>query len=201
MAPVRNSSNWPRRIVILVVLLVAIGATSYYFAANPGGKPVPQASPGADPGDGDSATGGQGQTIDGIPCQPGEALTYHVHAHLSILLDGVPQPVSAQVGIVRQSPISACIYWMHTHDRTGVIHIEAPAPRTFLLGSFFKVWGRPLDRSAVSTLTVPGGDLTIFVDGQQYTGDPTQIELKAHTQVVIELGQPAPPPPFDFGNL
>ncbi|HEX9235017.1 MAG TPA: hypothetical protein VF972_01920 [Actinomycetota bacterium] len=30
---------------------------------------------------------------------------------------------------------------IHTHDATGIIHIESPTPRTFTLGEFFDVWG------------------------------------------------------------
>ena len=184
------------RIGILLALLVGIGGMGFYLASQPAPPPPPSATPGTDPGDGDTASGGQGQPVDGIECQAGEQLAFHVHAHLFILLDGVPQPVSARVGIVAKLP--PCIYWLHTHDRSGIIHIEAPAPRKFTLGEFFDTWGRPLSRNGVSTLDVPGGDLTVFVDGKAFDGDPRDIELKAHTQVVIELGTPVAPPAFEF---
>lgn len=45
---------------------------------------------------------------------------------------------------------------------------------------------------------MPSAGLTVFVDGVQYDGDPRDIELKAHTQVVLELGQVGRPPSFTF---
>ena len=163
--------------------------------------PATSAVPGTDPGDGDTGSGGQGQTVDGIPCEQGERLTFHVHAHLFILDDGVPQPVSADVGIPGAPLVPRCIYWIHTHDRTGAIHVEAPGPRTFTLGQFFDIWGQPLTGGKVARILAPAGRLEIFVDGLAYGGDPRQIELKAHTQVVIEIGKPVPPPRFDFRGL
>jgi hypothetical protein len=160
------------------------------------------ALPGTDPGEGDTGSGGQGLVVDGIRCEGGEQLAFHAHAHLYILSDGVAQPVSALVGIPGGQFLPRCIYWMHTHDRTGVIHIEAPSRQKFNLGQFFDIWGQPLSASRVARLTVPTGQPpTVYVNGQLYVGDPRLVELKAHTQVVIELGRLVEPPGFDFGKL
>ena len=53
----------------------------------------------------------------------------------------------------------------------------------------------------MATYDVPGGQLTAFVDGKQWNGDPNAIELISHTQVVLELGSVVPPQPYDFGLL
>ena len=162
--------------------------------------PSASAAPGTDPGDGDTTSGGQGQVVDGVQCEDGEKLDYHVHAHLFILLDGRSQPVSAYVGIPGSPPLlPKCFYWLHTHDRTGLIHEEAPAQRDFTLGQFFDIWGQPLSATKVARLTVPAAGMKVFVDGQEYAGDPRGVVLKRHTQVVIELGRQAPPPTYDFG--
>lgn len=162
---------------------------------------VQSALPGTDPGDGDTATGGQGQAVDGLPCDSGEQLMFHVHAHLYILNDGISQPVSQHVGIVGQPLLPKCFYWLHTHDRSGLVHMEAPHPQPFTLGQFFDTWGQPLSVTQVARLTVPAGQPpTIYVDGKAYVGDPRQIELKRHTQVVIELGKIVDPPSYDFGK-
>jgi hypothetical protein len=121
-----------------------------------------------------------------------------VHAHVAILLDGSPVPVSAQVGI---PAAGHCFYWMHTHDTSGVIHIESPTQRLYTLGQFFEIWGQPLGRNGVATYDVPNGDLTVYVDGAPYSGDPHDISLQNHTRVVLELGRSGPPPVFDFGGL
>jgi hypothetical protein len=178
---------------LFLLSVVLLGAIS-------GGRPNPgpSSSPGGYPGVGDTASGGQGQPVDGITCAK-EILTYHVHAHLAIIRDGQQVPVAGYVGIPGgEVGVARCFYWLHTHDASGIIHLEAPAPQTFTLGQFFDIWGMPLGRNGVANYDVPNGDITAFVDGQQYAGDPRDIELKAHTQIVLELGQSGPPPPYTF---
>jgi hypothetical protein len=178
--------------------LVALFLASVALVAILGTRPVATPSPGSsDPGIGDTATGGQGQDVDGIKCEASERLVYHVHAHLFILVDGKPQTVSAQVGIPGY-PLARCIYWLHTHDGSGVIHVESPVEATYTLGQFFDIWGQPLNRTDVAIYPVTGGQLTVFVDGKEFAGDPRDIPLKAHSQIVIEIGQTGPPPEYVF---
>jgi hypothetical protein len=183
-----------------VLLFLATVAILAYFAAN-GPKPGPSPSPGGpDPGVGDTASGGQGQDVDGIKCETHEQLVYHVHAHLWILLNGQPQLVSSQVGIPGGPLTPKCYYWLHTHDTSGIIHIESPSQAKYTLGQFFDIWGQPLTSTKVAVYDVPAGSLTAFVDGQQFNGDPRNITLDAHTKIVLELGTQVSPPGFDFPN-
>lgn len=190
----------PRRALYLAGLaalfLAGLGLTLALRATpSPGPTPAPGVTP---PPPGDTSSGGQGQPVSGISCDSAEQFVYHVHAHLFILLNGSPVPISAQVGIPAGRQ---CFYWMHTHDNSGVIHIESPTQRLYTLGQFFDIWGQPLGRNGVATYDVPDGDLTVFVDGVQYDGDPHDIPLRNRTQVVLELGSAGPPPSFDFGGL
>jgi hypothetical protein len=185
---------WGGLIGLFLAGVVAFAA----FGTTPANSPTPGST--NDPGIGDTASGGQGQDVDGIKCEAGEQLVYHVHAHLYILLDGRPQTVSSQVGIPGGPLLAKCIYWLHTHDTSGIIHVESPTKRTFTLGQFFDIWGQPLNRIDVATHPVPSSGLTVFVNGVQYNDDPRNIDLMAHTQVVIELGQVVPPPSFAFPN-
>jgi len=138
--------------------------------------------------------GGRGQVVDGIPCQNGEQLSYHVHAHLTIIANGQPVTVPSQIGIP-----GSCFYWLHTHDTTGAIHIEAPSPQTYTLGQLFDIWGQPLTSDNVAGNR---GNVTSFVDRAQLTGDPRTIALKDHASIVLEVGTPVPPPAnYDFGDL
>ena len=138
--------------------------------------------------------GGRGQVVDGIPCQTGEQLSYHVHAHLAIVANGQPVTVPAQIGIPGN-----CFYWLHTHDTTGAIHIEAPSPQTYTLGQFFDIWGQPLTSDNVAGSR---GTVTAFVDQKQVTGDSRAIPLKDQASIVLEVGTPVPPPVnYDFGDL
>jgi hypothetical protein len=145
--------------------------------------------------------GVHGQPVASIKCDASEQLSVHYHAHVAILYKGAPVSIPAQTGILRNQN---CFYWMHTHSTSGIIHIEAPkdsASRQFTTGDFFAIWNQPLSKRQVATFTVGKGDqLEMWVDGKPYTGDPSKIVLKSHTNVVIEIGPPLidPPPSFDW---
>jgi hypothetical protein len=158
------------------------------------------AVPGTDPGVGDTAAGGQGEPVDGISCGSIEQGASHFHAHLYILDEGVAQPVSAYIGIPGAPDSTRCFYWIHTHDRSGIIHIESPTGRTYTLGEVFDIWGQPLSRDRVARLPVPGRRMTVFVDGQEYPGGLRDIPLHVHTEVVIEIGKRVAPPVFDYSG-
>lgn len=165
-----------------------------------GQAPVPgTAKPLAPPGD--SSSGGQGQTVGGIPCGSSEVLVYHEHAHLTVIDNGTVRPVPAYVGMAGAPPLSVkCLYWLHTHDASGLLHMEAPSAQGFTLGQFFDIWGYPLTSAKVVNIPVSDGKLWVYVDGRPYTGDMRAIRLQRHTQVVIEIGKQVPPPTFDFGD-
>jgi len=188
-------------VLLGVVAVLAINATLGNRTPGVPAGVVQSAFPGTDPGDGATASGGHGQPVDGITCDGSEQLAFHVHAHLYLLRDGISQPVSRAIGIPGDNPIlPRCFYWMHTHDRSGLIHMEAPRAQTFTLGQFFDIWGMPLSASQVARLAVPAGQPpTVYVDGTVYAGDPRTIELKRHTQVVIEVGRLVDPPGYSFG--
>ena len=70
-----------------------------------------------------------------------EQLAYHIHAHLAIYVNGAQKTVPYGIGI--EQPWStqadgssefvnsgAAFYYLHTHDDTGVIHIESPNRRS-----------------------------------------------------------------------
>jgi hypothetical protein len=129
-----------------------------------------------------------GPTVANIRCDTGEQLAVHYHAHVDLIYKGQPAAIPAQVGIT-----GSCFYWMHTHQNTGIVHIEAPrdsATRQFTLGDFFQIWGQPLSKTQVATFPKlgPGDQLKIWVDGKPFTADPRNIVLKSHTQVVVEIG-------------
>ncbi|MFN2465537.1 MAG: hypothetical protein ABR598_04655 [Candidatus Dormibacteria bacterium] len=194
----------------LIVLIVALGVlvvallTAALFVAQ--SRPPAAAHlrfgtvPGTDPGIGDTASGGQGTPVDGIGCGPIEQTFSHEHAHLYILDEGVVQPIAGGIGLPGAPAATRCYYWLHTHDRTGVVHIESPTGRAYTLGELFDIWGQPLSTARIARLSVRGRRLTYFVDGQEHRGNPRDITLTGQTQVVIEIGRTVPPPRFDFSR-
>jgi len=149
---------------------------------------------------GDAAQSGP---VDGITCDTSEQLLFHIHAHLAVYVDGCQKLIAAGVGI--GPPLTfdngfvvggSCFSWLHTHDETGVIHIESPVQRTYTLGDFFDVWGEPLSATQVGPAK---GTVTAYLDGQRFTGDPRTIPLDAHAVVQLDVGAPlVAPQPFTF---
>src|SRR5918911_1761365 len=75
-------------------------------------------------------------SVDGIQCNSSEQLLFHIHAHLDVFVNGQLMYIPPQIGIIPDK----CIYWLHTHDNSGIIHIESPIKRDFTLGQFFDLW-------------------------------------------------------------
>ena len=142
-----------------------------------------------------AAVGGQsasratlsGKPIDGIRC--GEEMTaYHIHTYLAILDRGRPVTVPTNVGIVDNY---ACLYWLHTHDNSGIIHVEAPMAVKPTLGNFFDIWGQPLSRTRVASASADKGDsMRVYINTKAYSGNPRNIRLRDQTSITIEIGPP-----------
>ena len=160
--------------------------------AGPEGVPAPGAAPLAG-----TATSGTGRPVDGISCQTREQTLFHIHAHLTIFVNGASRQVPAAMGIpgalaqnTPKGPFIAsgtCFYWLHTHAPDGIIHIESPVQRTYTLGDFFDEWGQPLGPGQVGP---DKGHVTAIYNGQVYQGNPRNVPLNAHAQIQLEVGRP-----------
>jgi hypothetical protein len=111
--------------------------------------------------------------INDIPCDIGERLAFHIHAHLAIYAGGQPLEVPYGIGIGEPWQVApsaegpfviagSCFRWLHTHTADGIIHIESPVQRTFTLGDFFAIWGQPLGTTQVAAAK---GPVIAYVDG------------------------------------
>lgn len=136
--------------------------------------------------DGSTASGGTGPDVDGLTCSPTMAVNYHVHAHLAIVYNGQWLALPQHIGIT-----SSCDYEMHTHDATGIIHIESPSAKNYTLGNFFDIWGEPLTSTNVAGLT---GDIVAYIndngEARRYMGDLRSIPLISHRDVTLQIGSP-----------
>jgi hypothetical protein len=161
-------------------------------AIGPEGVPVPSAA--ALTG---TTTKASGQAVDSISCSTTEQTIFHIHAHLTVFVNGTPRQVPAGIGIpgavATQTPAGpfissgTCFYWLHTHAPDGIIHIESPVHRTYTLGEFFDEWGQPLGPDQVGPAS---GHVTAIYNGKVYQGDPRDIPLTAHAQIQLEVGTP-----------
>lgn len=180
-------------------------ASTTTTTANPNLPPLSQSKIVLDPnkdavlgapywGEGDSASGGHGTNIGNANCVDyGQADTwpkpYYVHFHLSIFKNGQRLAIPRYIGYA-----SSCLYELNSDNLNGVVDMfsDTMSYKRFTLGDLFGVWGYPLSSSNVADIT--GYPITFYIedDGklQQYTGDPTQIDLLAHRSVTIQIGTP-----------
>jgi hypothetical protein len=118
-----------------------------------------------------------------VGCNVNEIFTEHWHAHLTIEHNGANVAVPANIGLVSAAYAVICIYWLHTHDDSGTIHIEAPGG-TFTLADFFAVWGQPLSATRVGPFA---GHVRAYVNGAPYKGAPQNIPLLDGEQIVLRV--------------
>lgn len=140
----------------------------------------------------------------GLPLLSGEGTIQHLHAHLDIVVNGKPVPVPAEIGIDEQTQRISPV---HTHDPTGVVHVESPSLATFSLGQVFTEWQVALAADRIGGLrTEHGQTLQAYVNGRPVAGDPAAITLHPHDEIALiysPASSPAPAPasyPFHPGE-
>jgi hypothetical protein len=124
-----------------------------------------------------------------------EGTAKHFHIHLDLIVDGHPVTVPAQLGI-DDSGYSE----LHTHDTTGVVHIEAPTlNKRYILGEVFQEWNVRLDSGDLGGLRADATHpLTAYVDGKKWTGDPAAIELVPHREIALVYNSPGAQVPHNY---
>ncbi len=124
----------------------------------------------------------------GLPRLSAEGTALHIHQHLDIVIEGKQVPVPTNIGI-SQSP--TFISDIHVHDDSSIIHVESPSVRDFYLGQFFDVWGVNFSATAIGGYTTTGDkQLAVYSNGAKVTGDPRQLKLTPHQEIVIVYGTP-----------
>ena len=182
----------PARELAPLASIGRLNAPSAPDTTGPEGVPIPNARQLAG-----TTAQSPGRTVDGIQCQGAEQVLFHIHAHLTVFVDGSARRIPFGVGIpgAQVFPTTfgpyvaagACFYWLHTHAADGIIHIESPIQRTYTLGNFFDVWGQRLGPNAVGPVT---GRVTALYNGAVFRGDPRSIPLTRHAQIQLEIGRP-----------
>jgi hypothetical protein len=115
-----------------------------------------------------------------------EGEVVHIHQHLDVFVNGKREPVPANIGIYDGQFLTE----LHTHDTSGVMHVESPTRRQFGLGQFFGVWGVRLNSNCVGGYCRQVTPWTVHVNGQPYSGDPAALVLKPHQEIAFVIGTP-----------
>ena len=128
----------------------------------------------------------------GLPAGGGN---YHVHALLQVYINGTKETVPAGIGFCGSGSNLAACASMHTHDNSGIMHMEASRRFPFTMGDFFNVWGVLLTQHCIGPYCDGSGrTLRVYLNGKPYVGDPTQLPLTQHEDVVVTYGTAAQVP-------
>jgi hypothetical protein len=112
----------------------------------------------------------------------------HYHAHLRVIADGNEMAVPSQIGI---DQATQTLSPLHTHDDSGVIHIEADQ-KDFraTLGDVLDIWGVKFTDQCLGGFC---DGVKVYVNGKPVS-DPVNYKLQSHDAVTVVAGTP----PADF---
>ena len=185
-------------VVVIALLIVRPGSST---DASNASESLPGIQTGPPPWPAELADLRQRLQQIGLPAQPSMSANLHHHDLLQIFVHGKPVTVPESIGI---NPTAGFLTSLHTHDATGIIHVESPTFRDFNLGEFFDVWGLRLTPTCIGGLCNSGEDqLGAFIDGKPWTGDPRAIPLEQHEDIVLTYGTPQEQPdpiPSDYSG-
>jgi len=193
-----------RQIAWIAGFAVVVGVGAFLFT-NRSEAPTPSNLPGTlttdAPWPANAAKSAARATALGLPA---EGTTMHEHANVQVFINGQQEPVPANIGI---NESAGTIQSIHTHDDSGVVHLESSKARTFTLGEFFGVWGVRFTPSCVGGYCNDGqNQIRVYVDGQEQTDAASDIPLDDQSVIVVTYGTekqlPDPiPSTFDFSTV
>ena len=107
----------------------------------------------------------------------------HIHATLTITQDGRPIEIPANIGLVGD-----CIHPIHTHDATGLIHLDYPQPILFTLGDLFDTMGIVLTDDQIGSIkTTDGYKITVTVNGKTTMKDFRAVPFLENAKMYISI--------------
>ena len=79
-----------------------------------------------------------------------------------------------------------------TLEPTGVVLVRTAARAR--LASLFRSWGEPLSSRRLAAFSPARHErVTVYVDGRRWRGQPGEVPLAAHSEIVLEVGPHVPP--------
>jgi len=110
---------------------------------------------------------------------------FHTHALLHVYNDGRLVELPPNIGIDHTQNVSSPL---HTHDPTGIVHMESERPFKFTLGMFFEIWGVRFGEKSLGSLQNDGDkQVRVYVNGKP-VADPVHYVLRDKDNVVVGYG-------------
>lgn len=96
-------------------------------------------------------------------CTSDMATQYHIHPELAIVINGKVQEIPIGIGIQ-----PSCMTSIHTHSADGIIHVESPVAKDFVLGDFFAVWQKDFSKDKIlDTAVTETTEIVVTVNGKK----------------------------------
>jgi hypothetical protein len=128
---------------------------------------------------------GLAQRIKTLGLPTGSSEKFHIHALLGVYDQGLLVTMPANIGIDERHHIETTI---HTHDQTGIIHMEAPRAYPYTLGDLFAIWGVRFGAGTLGALHDDGSNrVWVYVNGKLIS-DPARHVLANGDDVSIGYG-------------
>ena len=83
-----------------------------------------------------------------------------------------------------------CRYPIWTDDPTGIVHVTTGTDAT--LAQLFAVWGQPLGARRMCGFR-SRRPVVAYVDGRRWRRDVRRVPLRAHAEIVVEIGRRVAP--------
>jgi hypothetical protein len=182
-----------RRLVIggAVAMIAAVAIVVVLVAGGGGGsgKSSASASNGllTTPAPWPAVKDGLPQRASSIGLPPPSDTIFHIHARLRVYVDGKQVTVPANIGI---DPSTGFLDSLHTHDTTGIVHMESVRPYDFTLGQFFTVWGLKFTSTQLGAYKAGGGKVLVVYANGKKVSNPTRYVMKPHDNIVVGYGRP-----------
>jgi hypothetical protein len=122
------------------------------------------------------------QRIAQLRLPPVDKEQVHHHAMVHIYNDGILIPIAPNIGLIPAQHVASSI---HTHDSTGIIHMESKVPHNFRLGDLFYIWGVPFGSKSIGQLQAGDGkQIFVYVNGRR-VANPANYVLRDQDNVSI----------------
>lgn len=176
-----------------LVLLLALAVAALTAAGASSSSKLPGLMTGKAPWGANDGPGLKARVLAiGLDALPREALKLHIHQRMAVLVNGRFVYVPPGIGIDVKGKF---ITELHTHDASGIIHVESPVKRKFTLGEFFDVWGLRFTSRCLGGYCAKGRkQVMVWTDGKRVLGDPRRIVLTERLSIVVAYGTPASVP-------
>jgi hypothetical protein len=161
----------------LGVFLVIPALLSCSVSPAPEEPPVPISTPTLAPEDGPVLSLLDSSDEILTECIFGEVVI-HIHVRLTITVEDRPLLIPPGVGITPE-----CTHPLHTHNDSGVIHVEHTRLEEFTLGDFFVIGERWGDFDPLAGMQV----VRVWVDGGRYSSEYWTLPLTEGLDIRLDL--------------